>query len=98
MNSTPASCKLPRSLAAAAAAAWPPLPGRCVTCPPPPCCDYRLVEGHKQPLYCGAFNHWSPLLADLVATVGSNRVRAAARVLGRHVTQAAPLRHATAAT
>ncbi|KAI7839483.1 hypothetical protein COHA_006750 [Chlorella ohadii] len=32
-----------------------------------------LVEGHKQPLYCGAFNHWSPLLADLVATVGSNR-------------------------
>ncbi|KAL4423581.1 hypothetical protein ABPG77_004621 [Micractinium sp. CCAP 211/92] len=33
-----------------------------------------LLEGHKQPLYCGAFNHFNPkLLGDLFATVGGNR-------------------------
>lgn len=37
----------------------------------------RLLEGHKQPLYCGAFNHFHPkLLGDLFATVGGNRVGA----------------------
>jgi hypothetical protein len=37
----------------------------------------RLTEGHRQPLYCGAFNHIAHQLGDLLATVGGNRVRSA---------------------
>lgn len=37
----------------------------------------RLTEGHRQPLYCGAFNHIAHQLGDLLATVGGYRVRSA---------------------
>ncbi len=57
-------------------AAQPPA----LLCMPPGCSlclCLRLLEGHKQPLYCGAFNHFNPkLLGDLFATVGGNRVGA----------------------
>ncbi|EFN59201.1 hypothetical protein CHLNCDRAFT_19370 [Chlorella variabilis] len=33
----------------------------------------RLTEGHRQPIYCGAFNHFSHQLGDLLATVGGCR-------------------------
>ncbi|KAI3433388.1 hypothetical protein D9Q98_003204 [Chlorella vulgaris] len=32
-----------------------------------------LTEGHRQPLYCGAFNHIAHQLGDLLATVGGYR-------------------------
>eukprot|EP00887_Chlorella_sp_A99_P005611 scaffold1.g5611.t1 len=32
-----------------------------------------LQEGHKAPVYAAAFNHLSPHLGDLLATVGANR-------------------------
>ena len=35
----------------------------------------RLQEGHRQPIYCGAFNHFAHQLGNLLATVGGNRVR-----------------------